>query len=126
MNANPEVLNADKIRKIAELALQDALQIVHLIELLRAQNSRGINARVSKAGGSQAVVALRNAMIGYLTLLVAREGIPLAESQANENAREFGLVSRRVVASSVAIEPEPNALRHGDDDARMTAPVPSP
>ena len=72
MNANPEMSNADRIRKIAELALQDALQIVHLIELLRAQNSRGINGRVSKAGGSQAVIALRNAMIGYLTLLVAR------------------------------------------------------
>ena len=72
MNAKPELSNADTIRKVAEQALQDALQIVHLIELLRAQNSRGINARISEAGGSQAVVALRNAMIGYLTLLVAR------------------------------------------------------
>ena len=72
MNAKPEISNADRIRKIAEQALQDALQIVHLIELLRAQNSSGINSRISKDGGSQAVVALRNAMIGYLTLLVAR------------------------------------------------------
>ena len=72
MNAKPELSNADRIRKIGEKALQDALQIVHLIELLRAQNSGGINARISKAGGSQAVAAHRNAMIGYLTVLVAR------------------------------------------------------
>lgn len=72
MNANPEMSNADKIRKIAELALQDALQILHLIELLRAQNSRGINARISISGGSQAIIALRNAMIASLTILVAR------------------------------------------------------
>jgi hypothetical protein len=72
MNAKPELSNADRIRKIAEQALQDALQIMHLIELLRAHNSRGINSRISKAGGSQAVVAFRNAMIGHLTLLVAR------------------------------------------------------
>lgn len=72
MNAKSELSNVDMIRKIAEQALQDALQIVHLIELLRAQNSKGINSRISKAGGSQAVVAFRNAMIGYLTLLVAR------------------------------------------------------
>ncbi len=72
MNAKPEISNAGKIRKIAELGLQDALQILHLIELLRTQNSRGINARISQAGGSQAVVAIRYAMIGYLTLIVAR------------------------------------------------------
>ncbi len=73
MNAKkPELSNANKIRQIAELALQDALQIVHLIELLRAQNSRGINSRISKAGGSHAVVAFRNAMIGHLTVVVAR------------------------------------------------------
>lgn len=72
MNAESKLSNAEKIRKVAEQALQDAIQIVHLIELLRAQNSRGINARISEAGGSQAVIALRNAMIGYLTILVAR------------------------------------------------------
>ena len=72
MNTQPKLSNADTIRKIAEQALQDALQIVYLIELMRAQNSMGINARISKAGGAGATVAVRNAMIGYVTLLVAR------------------------------------------------------
>jgi len=72
MNAMPGLSNAEKIRKIADQALQDALQIVQLVELLRGQNSRGINTRISKAGGSQAAIVVRNAMIAYLTVLVTR------------------------------------------------------
>lgn len=72
MTEETESSNADRIRKIAEQGLHDAFQIIHLIELLRGQNSKGINARIADAGGSQALVALRNAMIGYLTLIIAR------------------------------------------------------
>lgn len=72
MNAKTRLSNAEIIRKVGEQALQDALQIVHLIEMARAQNSRGINARISQAGGAESVKVFRNAMIGYLTILVAR------------------------------------------------------
>jgi AbiU2 len=64
--------SAEKIRKITNLALNDALHILALIELLRRQNTGGVNARLSKAGGATATTAVRNAMIGYLVLLISR------------------------------------------------------
>jgi hypothetical protein len=64
--------NAEKIRKVANLALEDALQITALVEVLKRQNTDGINARLSKAGAGRAGTAVRNAIIGYLVLLIAR------------------------------------------------------
>jgi hypothetical protein len=52
--------------------LDDAVQIMTLIELLKRQNIDGINARLSKAGAGRAATAVRNAMIGYLVLLISR------------------------------------------------------
>jgi hypothetical protein len=64
--------SAEKIRKITQLVLNDALQILMLIALLRKQNTGGINARLSKAGAANANVAARNAMIANLVLLISR------------------------------------------------------
>jgi hypothetical protein len=64
--------SAEKIRKVANLALDDALQIMTLVELLRRQSTDGVNARLSKAGAGRAATAVRNAMIGYLVLLISR------------------------------------------------------
>jgi hypothetical protein len=52
--------------------LNDALHILALIELLKRQNSGGVNARLTKAGAANATIAVRNAMIGYLVLLISR------------------------------------------------------
>jgi hypothetical protein len=64
--------NAEKIRKIANQALDDALHILALIELLRKQSADGVDARLSQAGASNAATGARNAMIGYLVLLISR------------------------------------------------------
>jgi hypothetical protein len=60
------------IRKIAEQALDDALHIHALVALLRKQNTGGVNARLSEAGAAAATTAIRNAMIGYLVILISR------------------------------------------------------
>ena len=43
-------MSADKVREIANLALQDALQILALTELLRSQNTGAALWRESKPG----------------------------------------------------------------------------
>jgi lysyl-tRNA synthetase class 1 len=64
--------SAEKIRNITQLALNDALQILTLIALLRRQNTGGVNARLSKARAGNANAAARNAMIANLVLLISR------------------------------------------------------
>jgi hypothetical protein len=63
---------AEKVREIATLALNDALEILTLIEVLKRQNTGGINARLSKAGAGNAATAVRNALIARLVLLISR------------------------------------------------------
>jgi hypothetical protein len=61
-----------KLETIAENAHQDALEILQLIAIMRAQNTGGVNKNISKAGGGRAAMAMRNALISRLTLLVTR------------------------------------------------------
>ncbi len=67
---------ADEVRKIADLAFGDAVEITSLIELIRRQNADGINAEMNKAGAGRAAMVLRNAMIARLVTLVARAYAP--------------------------------------------------
>lgn len=59
-----------EIEKIAEKAYSDALEILELIELLRTQNTGGINQRLRDAGAGRALIVVRNAMFSRLVLLV--------------------------------------------------------
>lgn len=61
-----------KIKPIAENGFSDALEIMQLIALLKAQNSNNVNKALSKAGAGRAAIAARNAFIARLTLLVVR------------------------------------------------------
>lgn len=75
MSANP-AHHAEEVRKIANLALGDAVEITSLIELIQRQNADGINEKLNKAGAGRAAMVLRNAMIARLVTLVARAYAP--------------------------------------------------
>jgi hypothetical protein len=74
LNAAPkeEAHSAEEIRNIAIQAMDDALRIMTLVELLRQQNTGGINSRLSMAGARSATFAIQNAMISDLILLISR------------------------------------------------------
>jgi lysyl-tRNA synthetase, class I len=74
--------SAERIRKIAQKALDDALRILALVALLKKQNTGGVNARLFKAGAGSASTAIRNAMIADLVLLISRA---YADSKANDS-----------------------------------------
>jgi lysyl-tRNA synthetase class 1 len=71
-SAKPEPNNAEAIRKIAEQALQDALEIYQLIALLRAKYTDGVNSSLAKVGAVTASDTLENALISRLVILVMR------------------------------------------------------
>jgi hypothetical protein len=67
-----EPRRAEVIRRIAEEALGDAVQITLLINLLETQNSGEVNKRLNEAGAGKAAIVFRNALIARLVLLIAR------------------------------------------------------
>lgn len=60
------------IKPIAKSGFSDALEILQLIALLKAQNTNGVNKALTRVGAGRAAMATRNAFIAQLTLLVAR------------------------------------------------------
>jgi hypothetical protein len=63
---------AETVRKVAELALADAIEITLLIGLMRGQNAGGVNKKLSEAGAGSAAAVIRNALMARLVLLIAR------------------------------------------------------
>ena len=63
---------AETVRKVAELALGDAVEITLLIALMRGQNADGVNKQLDAAGAGRAAGVIRNALMARLVLLIAR------------------------------------------------------
>ncbi len=73
--ALPQTLQArqaDTVRKIAEKAFDDAVEIILLIALLEAQNAGEINKLLNEAGAARAAIVFRNALFARLVILTAR------------------------------------------------------
>lgn len=64
--------SADTVRKVAEQALSDAVEITLLIALIKGRNAGGVNERLNEAGAGSAAIVVRNALIARLVLLIAR------------------------------------------------------
>lgn len=63
---------AETVRKVAEQALSDAVEIKLLVGLMRGQNSDGVNKKLGEAGAARAAGAIRHALTARLVLLIAR------------------------------------------------------
>ena len=63
---------SETVRKIAEQALGDAVEITLLINLIEGQNAGGVNKKLDEGGASRAAIVLRNALIARLVTLIAR------------------------------------------------------
>jgi hypothetical protein len=68
----PQRRPAETVRKIADLALGDAVEITLLIALIERQNAGKINEQLNKDGAGRAAIVLRNALIARLVMLIAR------------------------------------------------------
>jgi hypothetical protein len=57
---------AETIRKAAELALNDAIEIRQLIALMRTQNAGDVNKRLTEARAGRARTVVQNALLARL------------------------------------------------------------
>jgi hypothetical protein len=63
---------SDLVRQIGEDALVDAMEIFVTIELMEAQNTGGVNERLSDEGAGQGGIVIRNALLSHLIVTVTR------------------------------------------------------
>jgi hypothetical protein len=107
----PQARPAETVRQVAELALADAVEITLLIGLLQGQNTGGVNQRLSKASAGRAAMALRNALIARLVMLIAR-----AYAQT-----KHGDLHLRVAACLLEDNPTRQVFGVGDDAQKLAA-----
>jgi hypothetical protein len=65
--------NAELLREIVEQSLGHGIELLSHIELMEAQNTGGVNECLAKAGLQNPAIAIRNAMMARIILMVARE-----------------------------------------------------
>jgi hypothetical protein len=70
---NKQKSNADLLREIVEQSIGHGIELLSHVELMEAQNSGGVNERLAQAGLENAAIAIRNAMMTRIVLMVARE-----------------------------------------------------
>jgi hypothetical protein len=72
MTARPPKQRPEQIvRKVAELALNDAIELHVVMALLKRQTDE-VNKRLGEAGASRAAAAVQNALLARLVILIAR------------------------------------------------------
>jgi hypothetical protein len=62
----PQIRPAERVRKVAELALEDAVEITLLIGLMEGQNTGGVNTQLNEAGAARSAMVVRNALLSRL------------------------------------------------------------
>jgi hypothetical protein len=65
--------NAELLSEIVRQSLGHGVELLSHIELMEAQNTGGVNERLAKAGLQNPAIAIRNAMMTRIVLMVARE-----------------------------------------------------
>lgn len=83
---------------IAEEAYGDAIELRALVELMRAQNSGGVNKALESKGAAMAAVFVRNSLIARIVVLAARAFAPPKEGDRHL-ARAFQLLNEPKVRS---------------------------
>jgi hypothetical protein len=63
---------AEVVRKVAEHALSDAIEIKQLIALMEQQNVEGVNKLLSERGAGRAAICVRNALVARLVTLICQ------------------------------------------------------
>ncbi len=103
------------LKPIAKSGFSDALEILQIIALLRAQNSNGVNKALNKVGAGRAAMAARNAFIAQLTLLVARAYAKTRTGDLNIR-KAFELIAKdHRVSAELAKRGLAGQLKHAED-----------
>lgn len=98
----PSPHHADTVRNVANQALSDAVEITILIDLIKKQNSDGINDELKKAGAGRAAGVVRNALIAQLVTIVARAYAPAKQGDLHVRVAKELLkdnVARQILTS---------------------------
>jgi hypothetical protein len=75
--------NADLLREIVEQSLGHGIELLSHVELMETQNTGGVNECLAEAGLQNPAIAIRNAMMTRIVLMIAREFSEPRETDRN-------------------------------------------
>ena len=67
----PDQRDAGEVHDISDKAFQDAIELLQLVEVMRAQNKAPVNTKLSDGGAAGAAMVVRNAVLSRIVLFVA-------------------------------------------------------
>lgn len=89
------------INEIAKDTFSDAVEILQLIELMRRQNTNGINKSLSDKGAANVINAVRNSFVSRITTLVARCYSKVSRDDDMQLRRAFELLGNPDVRAQI-------------------------
>lgn len=93
--------SVELVDEIAKDAFGDALEILQIIELMKRQNTSGINKALSAKGAAGPATAIRNSFIARITTLVARCYSKVTREDDRHLRRAFECLEDPLVRSAI-------------------------
>lgn len=103
--------------EIAEKAFDDAIELLHLIEVMQRQNSSGINEKLTAANAGGAGKVVRNSVLSRIVLFVAGAYAPTRRGDLHIR-RAFELLEQSAVRAELGLRGSPQLL---DDAMKLWA-----
>ena len=91
-----------EVYEISDKAFVDAIELLHLIEVMQGQNKDPINAKLSAAGAAGAAVAVRNSVLSRIVLFVAGAYAPSRTGDLHLQ-RAFDLLEQPAVRQELGL-----------------------
>jgi hypothetical protein len=113
-----EQRDTHEVYEISVKAFEDGIELLHLIEVMQAQNNDAINEKLSAAGAAGAAMVVRNGLLSRIILFLA--GAYAAPTRPGDLhlRRAFDLLQQPAVRDELGLRGSPTLL---DDATRLWA-----
>jgi AbiU2 len=112
-----EQRDVHEVYEISNKAFEDAIELLHLIEVMQAQNTDAVNAKLSAASAAGAALVVRNGLLSRIVLFLAG-AYALSRPGDLHLQRAFDLLEQPAVRNELGLRGSTTLL---DDATRLWA-----
>jgi AbiU2 len=104
-----EQRDTHEVYEISDKVFVDAIELLHLIEVMQGQNRDPVNAKLSASGAAGAAMVVRNAVLSRIVLFVAGTYAPSRPGDLHLQ-RAFNLLEQPAVRQELGLRGSPQLL----------------
>jgi hypothetical protein len=104
-----EQRDTHEVYEISDKVFVDAIELLHLIEVMQGQNRDPVNAKLSASGAAGAAMVIRNAVLSRIVLFVAGTYAPSRPGDLHLQ-RAFNLLEQPAVRQELGLRGSPQLL----------------